>query len=83
MLLKRFALLQRPSTRQRRPCAASSNGSTSLGLYSYNIHGRHVEVTEELESYVKQRLQTALDKFTGAEYLEGEGGIKDVDVRLM
>lgn len=32
---------------------------------------------------MKEKLQVALDKFTGAEFVEGEGGLRDVDVRLM
>eukprot|EP00775_Hariotina_reticulata_P008208 gene8208-8399_t len=49
----------------------------------FNIHGRHVEVTESLDQHVREKLQVALDKFKGAEYLEGEGGLRDVDVKLM
>eukprot|EP00878_Enallax_costatus_P034832 GHUV01038714.1.p2 GENE.GHUV01038714.1~~GHUV01038714.1.p2 ORF type:complete len:145 (+),score=24.59 GHUV01038714.1:86-520(+) len=52
-------------------------------VVKYNIHGRHVEVTEGLERHVKQKLGAALAAFTGASFIEGEGGIKDVDVKLM
>ncbi|WIA10642.1 hypothetical protein OEZ85_010822 [Tetradesmus obliquus] len=52
-------------------------------LVKYNIHGRHLEVTEGLERHVKQKLGSALAKFSGASFIEGEGGIKDVDVKLM
>eukprot|EP00878_Enallax_costatus_P004540 GHUV01004781.1.p1 GENE.GHUV01004781.1~~GHUV01004781.1.p1 ORF type:complete len:115 (+),score=5.48 GHUV01004781.1:148-492(+) len=48
-----------------------------------SVHGRHVQVTELLERHVKDKLQVALDKFKGAEFIEGEGGLQDVDVRLM
>lgn len=40
-------------------------------------------MTEPLERHVKDKLQVALDKFKGAEFIEGEGGLQDVDVKLM
>lgn len=49
----------------------------------WNIHGRHVTVDATLEQLVKQKLAPALDLLKGAEFLEGEGGVHDVDVRLM
>jgi hypothetical protein len=42
-----------------------------------------LQVTEGLERLVKQKLSATLAKFTGAAFIEGEGGIKDVDVKLM
>jgi ribosome-associated translation inhibitor RaiA len=42
-----------------------------------------VEVTEGLQHHVKQKLSAVLAKFNGASFIEGEGGIKDVDVKLM
>lgn len=41
------------------------------------------QVTDPLERHVKDKLKGALDKFTGAEFIECEGGLQDVDVRLM
>lgn len=49
----------------------------------WNIHGRHVTVDDTLEQLVKQKLAPALNLLRGAEFLEGEGGVHDVDVRLM
>jgi hypothetical protein len=41
------------------------------------------QVTEGLQHHVKQKLSAVLAKFNGASFIEGEGGIKDVDVKLM
>ena len=59
--------------------AASSNNKET----SYSIHGRHVDVTDEVEKRVKERLSETFKKFMGGQYLEAEGGIEEVDVRLM
>jgi hypothetical protein len=40
-------------------------------------------VDDTLEQLVKQKLAPALNLLRGAEFLEGEGGVHDVDVRLM
>lgn len=42
-----------------------------------------LQVTEKLERHVKERLNAALRKFQGAQFIEAEGGVKDVDVKLM
>lgn len=47
------------------------------------MHCVACQVTEGLERHVKQKLGSALAKFSGASFIEGEGGIKDVDVKLM
>lgn len=49
----------------------------------FNIHGRHVTVDDKLEAHVKAKLQPALDLLKGAEFIEGEGGVHDCDVKLM
>lgn len=49
----------------------------------FNIHGRHVDVTPPLEAAVRERLAGALAKLQGGTYLEAEGGVAEVDVRLM
>jgi ribosome-associated translation inhibitor RaiA len=63
-----------------RATRGSSNGAAS---YNYNIHGRHVEVTPELEEYVKSKFSVTLEKLATADYLEAEGGVQEVDIRLM
>jgi hypothetical protein len=42
-----------------------------------------VTVDDTLEQLVKQKLQPALDLLRGAQYVEGEGGVHDCDVKLM
>lgn len=49
----------------------------------FNIHGRHVTVDDTLEALVKEKLQPALKLLRGAEFVEGEGGVHDCDVKLM
>ncbi|GBF87803.1 hypothetical protein Rsub_00514 [Raphidocelis subcapitata] len=48
-----------------------------------SIHGRHVDVTPEIEGEVLSRLAPVLDKFRGAGIIESDGGVAAVDVRLM
>lgn len=50
---------------------------------AFNIHGRHVTVDDALEQLVKAKLQPALHLLQGAEFIEGEGGVHDCDVKLM
>jgi len=40
-------------------------------------------VTPDVESHVRARLASVLDKFKGAQVLESDGGVATVDVRLM
>lgn len=49
----------------------------------FNIHGRHLTVDDALEQLVKAKLQPALDLLQGAEFIEGEGGVHECDVKLM
>lgn len=49
----------------------------------WNIHGRHVTVDDTLEQLVKTKMQPALELLRGAEFVEGEGGVHDCDVKLM
>jgi hypothetical protein len=51
--------------------------------YNISVHGRHVDVTPELETLVKGRLTPVIDLFRSPAILESEGGVRDVDVRLM
>ncbi len=41
------------------------------------------QVTQEIEAHVCSTLNVTLGKLKGAEFLEGEGGLQEVDVRLM
>jgi hypothetical protein len=51
--------------------------------FNINVHGRHVDVTPELEAHVKGRLVPVINKFRSPAIVESEGGVKDVDIRLM
>mmetsp|Transcript_12220 Transcript_12220/g.26305 ORF Transcript_12220/g.26305 Transcript_12220/m.26305 type:complete len:162 (+) Transcript_12220:105-590(+) len=48
-----------------------------------SVHGRHVTVTPHIHSSVENRLRPLMRKLASAEFLESEGGLHDVDVRLM
>ena len=50
---------------------------------SWCIHGRHVSITPELEAHVRDRLARTLHTLQSADVLESEGGVSEVDVRLM
>ena len=50
----------------------------------FNIHGRHVEVTDDMAAHVRAALGAALDKLQrSAAWVESEGSVGEVDVRLM
>jgi hypothetical protein len=51
--------------------------------YALSVHGRHLDVDPGLRRDVAQRVGRVLEHFRGALFLEGEGGIEAVDVRLM
>ena len=50
---------------------------------SWSIHGRHVSITPEVEAHVRDRLARTLHTLQSADVLESEGGVSEVDVRLM
>ncbi|KAF8068374.1 hypothetical protein HT031_002063 [Scenedesmus sp. PABB004] len=66
-----------PQARQRGGAAAADAPAR------FSIHGRHVTITPPLEAAVRAWLAPVLDKLRGARFVEGEGGVADVDVRLM
>ncbi len=51
--------------------------------YNIHVHGRHVDVTPELEEHVRGRLVPVIDMFRSPAIVESEGGVRDVDVKLM
>ena len=53
------------------------------GAIDICVHGRHVDVTPDVEARVKARLAPVLERFKGAAILEADGGVAAVDVRLM
>ncbi len=64
-------------------CRAAAPLPHRVHSAAIHVHGRHVDVTPELEAHVKGRLAPIIDKFRSPAILESEGGVRDVDVRLM
>lgn len=71
--------------------APQSGGSRKKGQqdqdgesFRWNIHGRHMEITPEIEQAVRGRLQPTLQQLErGVQFVEAWGGVADVDVKLM
>lgn len=66
-----------------RPRCVAVRAASVPPAVRFNIHGRHITVDAAPEQLVKAKLQPALDLLRGAEFIEGEGGVHDCDVRLM
>eukprot|EP00197_Chlamydomonas_leiostraca_P005280 CAMPEP_0202859290 /NCGR_PEP_ID=MMETSP1391-20130828/1472_1 /ASSEMBLY_ACC=CAM_ASM_000867 /TAXON_ID=1034604 /ORGANISM="Chlamydomonas leiostraca, Strain SAG 11-49" /LENGTH=176 /DNA_ID=CAMNT_0049538313 /DNA_START=65 /DNA_END=595 /DNA_ORIENTATION=+ len=66
---------------------AASHGRPGVGdnpvEITWSIHARHQEVDDTLRTAVIDRLQPVIQKLQGGLVREAEGGVEEVDVRLM